>query len=112
METVVRLGELGVSLAVDEFGSGAVSVDTLARLPVRRIKLDARLVAGIADNAHDKAAVQASVGLAKVLGVQVVAMGVENEEQLERLRWWGCDAYQGFLFSAPVGSEAVGVLFP
>ena len=112
LETLVRLGELGVSLAVDEFGRGTVSLETLARLPVRRIKLDSRLVAGIAENAHDKAAVQATVGLARILGIETVAMGVENEAQLDRLRWWGCDAYQGFLFSAPVGGEAVDVMFP
>ena len=99
-ETLHRLKELGVWLAVDDFGVGYSSLGMLRRLPVDALKIDRSFVARMLDGPEDDAIVTAVVGLAKALNLQIVAEGVERHEQLKRLRELGCDVGQGYYFGA------------
>jgi diguanylate cyclase (GGDEF)-like protein len=92
----------GVQLSVDDFGTGFSSLSFLQRFAVNEIKVDRRFVQGIGDDAGDAAIVRSTVHLASGLGLRVVAEGVENEEQLTRLREYGCDLGQGYLLGRPM----------
>ncbi len=91
----------GVQLSVDDFGTGFSSLSFLQRFAVNEIKVDRRFVQGIAADTGDAAIVRSTVHLASGLGLRVVAEGVENEEQLMRLREYGCGLGQGYLLGRP-----------
>jgi predicted signal transduction protein with EAL and GGDEF domain len=100
--TFKRLKELGVSLSIDDVGTGASSFAQLARFPVDRLKIDRAVVAGEAGGALPGGI----VALAHALGIEAVAVGVETEAQRARLAELGCDYAQGFLIGAPVDPDA------
>ncbi len=105
---VTEVCDSGVALHLDDFGTGSVSVATLSRLPVSALKIDRSIVAALGETAGPAdAVVRSSVALARSLAVLTIAEGVEDEAQLRRLTALGCDAAQGFLFSAPVDAEAM-----
>lgn len=99
------LKELGVTLAMDDFGKGFSSLSYLRTLPVDILKIDQSFVLGTA-HANDKALLQAAVDMAHALGLQVVVEGVENVDQLERVQSCGSDLAQGFYFARPEASLA------
>ncbi|CAD5371827.1 Diguanylate cyclase [Rubrivivax sp. A210] len=94
-----QLARLGVRLAIDDFGTGLSSVAQLARLPVGRIKIDLSFISGLPDDEADVTVVLALLQMARALGLQVVAEGVETEAQRQFLLDAGCDAYQGHLYA-------------
>ena len=100
-----ELRKLGVKLAIDDFGTGYSSLSYLRQFPVSTVKVDCAFVAGLGESAEDGAIVSAIVQLSHALGLQVVAEGVETEQQLEFLHHQRCDRIQGFFFSAPMPSE-------
>lgn len=104
-----QLHELGIRLALDDFGTGYASLGYLQKLPFDRIKIDKSFIAGIGASDHSAAIVCAVVNLARSLGMETTAEGVETEEQASLLRAAGCTIAQGFLFSRPVPNSA---LFP
>lgn len=104
---VERLERIGVRLSLDDFGTGWSSLLLLRRLPVAEVKLDRSFVAGIARDDADAAVVESVTGLARRLGLTLVAEGVEQPEQLARLRRAGCDVVQGFLLASPLPPEQV-----
>ena len=96
------LKDIGVRLAVDDFGSGSSSLSALMRFPVDIVKLDRELVSGLGRDTAFHAVVGAVVQLAHGLGMTVVAEGVETGEQRQELGALGCDACQGHYFAAPM----------
>jgi diguanylate cyclase len=100
-QVLTGLRARGVQLSVDDFGTGFSSLSFLQRFAVNEIKIDRRFVQGIAADSGDAAIVRSTVHLASGLGLRVVAEGVENEEQLLRLREYGCDLGQGYLLGRP-----------
>jgi EAL domain-containing protein (putative c-di-GMP-specific phosphodiesterase class I) len=103
---VDRLHEIGLPLAVDDFGTGHSSLAYLKQLRPSKLKIDRRFVRDIEDDADDRVIVQAIVGLAHALGIRVVAEGVETEGQRAYLRAIGCDVLQGYLLSRPQPAAA------
>lgn len=98
--TLKRLAGLGVRVAVDRFGTGWSSLSSLRSLPVSALKLDRSFVARLDLDPPDDTIVAATIGLARTLGLSVIATGVETPAQLTKLNQLGCDYAQGFLFAA------------
>ena len=98
--TIRALAELGVRIAIDDFGSGTSSLSMLRELPIGLIKLDRSLVAGAASDGRDRAFAAAAISVAHALDITVIAEGVETEAQASCLAGIGCDELQGFLFGA------------
>ncbi len=107
-----RLRELGVGLALDDFGTGFSSLSALQRFPIERLKIDRSFVAGVGEKASDEALVSAIVALANRLSLEVVAEGVETEEQARFLAQLGCRELQGYLFSRPLAAADVASQLP
>jgi EAL domain-containing protein (putative c-di-GMP-specific phosphodiesterase class I) len=106
-----HLRKLGVRLSIDDFGTGYASLSYLRRLPADSLKIDKFFIKGFGYDHEDTAVVRMIIELAHTLSLEVIAEGVETEEQLTLLKEMGCDFAQGFYFSQPLPSEAVsGVL--
>ena len=109
--TFQQLHELGVKLAIDDFGTGYSSLSYLKRFPVDYVKIDQAFIRGLGEGTEDAAIIQAIISMAHSLSLQVVAEGVENQEQLAFLKAHGCDEVQGYLISRPIEASAmVGIL--
>ena len=100
-----ELAELGVQVALDDFGSGFASLESLGGWPVDELKLDISLVRPIADNMSFRTIVGTTIDLAHQLGAKVVAEGVESEAVRSQLLALGCDFGQGFLLGRPMPAE-------
>jgi diguanylate cyclase (GGDEF)-like protein len=106
-ETFRRLGELGVHLSIDDFGTGHSSLAYLRKLPAEELKIDRMFVQDLEHSADARAVVDAVVKLAHALGLKVVAEGVENPRQHQILAELGCDELQGYLFAKPMTARAL-----
>ncbi|MCP1473808.1 diguanylate cyclase (GGDEF)-like protein/PAS domain S-box-containing protein [Pseudomonas sp. EB276 TE3739] len=102
LEQMHRLRELGVRLAIDDFGTGYSSLLRLKRLPVQKLKIDQGFVAGLPWDEDDVAIVRVIIALARSMGMQVHAEGIEQVEQAAFLRGQACDLGQGYWFGRPV----------
>ena len=114
-----RLANAGFSLALDDFGTGYSSLAYLARFPIHALKIDRLFVSEMLTHSQSRAIVEATIVLARGLGLKVTAEGVENEREAQMLRDLGCDSAQGYLYSTPIpeaqltatwwGSKAIGM---
>jgi len=104
-ESLGRMREAGIRIAVDDFGTGYTSLAYLTSLPLDAIKIDRGLVADIVGGERDRIVVRAMIHLARELDLDVVVEGVETTGQLALLAEWGCDLYQGFLGAGALTQE-------
>lgn len=102
VDAMARLQELGVRLAVDDFGTGYSALGYLRRFPISTLKIDRSFVAGLGSSPDAHALVEAIIGLGKTFDLDLVAEGVETDEQRCLLLRMGCDAAQGYLYSRPL----------
>ena len=106
IETALALREMGFMIEMDDFGTGYSSLGMLNRLPIDALKLDMSFVrTAFAGEKRDTRIIQLILDIAKILGVPVIAEGVETEEQLLALKDLGCDLAQGYFFSRPVPGD-------
>jgi EAL domain-containing protein (putative c-di-GMP-specific phosphodiesterase class I) len=110
MARLGELEELGVGLAVDDFGTGHCSLRSLRRFPVDTLKLARPFVDAMVGDDEETALVCAILDLGANLGLEVVAVGIELEEQAALLHALGCDQGQGFHFGRPMPPEAAAAL--
>jgi diguanylate cyclase (GGDEF)-like protein len=103
-----ELRQLGVALSIDDFGTGLGSLACIKTFPLQTLKIDRSFVHQIVTNTSDQAVAKAIITLAHSLGLNVVAAGVETEAQIDALRAYGSDAFQGYLASRPLDSAALG----
>jgi diguanylate cyclase (GGDEF)-like protein len=99
---IVNLRELGIHIAIDDFGTGYSNLATLARLPIDTLKLDRSLIQNVAASTEKQTIVRTVLGLARSLGFQTVAEGVETQAELDFVVQEGADVVQGYLFSPAV----------
>ena len=105
IHTLRELKTLGVRISMDDFGTGYSSLNYLKRFPIDTLKLDQSFVRDVTTDNRDAAIVSAVINMAHSLDLEVIAEGVETEQQLEFLHHQRCDRIQGFFFSAPMPSE-------
>ncbi len=107
LEMIGRLRDLGINIAIDDYGTGLSTLDYLKKIPANEIKIDQSFVKGIADNRSDRLMVQSTISLAHSLGRKVVAEGVEHRDILELLIEMDCDIAQGFAIGRPMGLDTL-----
>jgi len=110
IEALWSLKRVGITLSIDDFGTGYSSLSYLKRFPIDALKIDRSFVTDIPTSEDDMAITQAIIRMASSLGLQLVAEGVETEEQVEFLRANGCQLGQGYLFSKPVDRAGMSAL--
>ncbi|GAB1258867.1 putative bifunctional diguanylate cyclase/phosphodiesterase [Aurantivibrio plasticivorans] len=108
---LAQLNEMGLSLAIDDFGTGYSSLAYLKRFPIQKLKIDRSFIHDIHHDQNDASIANSIIGLAHNMSLNVVAEGVENEEQASWLRKRGCDQAQGFLYAQPVTPEKLETYF-
>lgn len=110
IETLQNLHDLGIELAIDDFGTGYSSLSYLRQFPIDRLKIDQSFIANALENPDDAAIARAIVTLARSLGLQVIAEGVESKAHEEFLRKENCDEVQGFRYSKAIPAEDFNLL--
>jgi diguanylate cyclase (GGDEF)-like protein len=105
---LARLKELGVRIAVDDFGIGYLSLSTLKQFPLDSIKIDRSFIRDASSGVEDRALTEAIFAMGRTLSMTVVAQGVETKEQADFLRKNACDEFQGFYFDKPVPAGQIG----
>ncbi|MCA9455421.1 MAG: EAL domain-containing protein [Nitrospiraceae bacterium] len=102
IQTLRELKAMGIHLYIDDFGAGYASLRYLKSFPIDGIKLDQSLIQNLPHSTNDAAIVMAVISLAKAIGLQVIAEGVESQEQVDFLEEYGCDAMQGYWIAPPL----------
>src|SRR6185437_8423524 len=107
LDMINRLRDLGINIAIDDYGTGQSTLDYLKKIPANEIKIDQSFVTGIVDNRSDRLMVQSTIELAHSLGRKVVAEGVEQRDVLDLLIEMHCDVAQGFAIGRPMSLDSL-----
>ena len=110
LEQVRRLGVPGVHIALDDYGTGYAGLHHVKTLPLDTVKIDRCFISDIAVDARDAVIVASTIALARSLGLTVLAEGVEDGAQLEKLRSLGCQQVQGYYLHRPAPAAAIAAL--
>ncbi|MCW8195056.1 EAL domain-containing protein [Proteobacteria bacterium 005FR1] len=108
---LTKLNQMGVSLAIDDFGTGYSSLAYLKRFPIQKLKIDRSFIHDIHTDQNDASIANSIIGLAHNMMLNVVAEGVENEQQASWLRKRGCDQAQGYLYAQPIPAQKLERFF-
>lgn len=106
-EILASLRDLGITISIDDYGTGLSTLDYLKKIPASEIKIDQSFVKSMLDNRSDRLMVQSTIGLAHSLGRRVVAEGVEQQDTLEALAAMQCDYAQGYFIGRPMSLESL-----
>ena len=109
---MTALSNIDVSFSLDDFGTGYSSLQYIKRLPLDELKIDQSFVRDITTDSSDKAIVSTIIAMTNMLGLNVIAEGVETEEQLKFLMDSGCNNFQGYLFGKPMPIEQFNTMLP
>jgi EAL domain-containing protein (putative c-di-GMP-specific phosphodiesterase class I) len=101
---------LGITLSIDDFGTGFSSLSYLKKLPVNELKIDKSFIIGMLENNNDRIIVQSTINMGHELGLIVVAEGIENAVTMNRIRDMGCDYFQGYFMGEPDSSDSLLVM--
>jgi len=107
ISTLQKISQLGIKIAIDDFGTGYSSLSYLKRFPINRLKIDRSFIQDIPEDEEDMAIVQAIIALAKSLNLDVIAEGVETEEQKDFLVKNGCKNIQGYYYARPIPADKI-----
>ena len=107
LDMIARLRDLGINIAIDDYGTGLSTLDYLKKIPANEIKIDQSFVKNMTDNRSDRLMVQSTIGLAHSLGRRVVAEGVEHRDTLDLLIEMDCDIAQGFAVGRPMSIDSL-----
>lgn len=107
LDMLAALREIGVTISIDDYGTGLSTLEYLRKIPAGEIKIDQSFVKTMLDNRSDLVMVQSTIGLAHSLGRKVVAEGVEHQEVLDALIGMGCDVAQGYMIGRPMSIESL-----
>jgi EAL domain-containing protein (putative c-di-GMP-specific phosphodiesterase class I) len=107
LSVLEELDRLGVSIALDDFGSGYSSLSYLRKFPLDKVKIDRSFITDLDHQGEQIAIIQGVVSIVRALGMNLTAEGVETESQYEVLRALGCDDAQGYLFGKPMPFEDI-----
>lgn len=110
LEALQALKEQGLRISIDDFGTGFSSLAYLKRFPIDQVKIDRSFVADLKSGSGENSIVQAIINLAHQLNLEVIAEGVETNEQADLLRGWGCNSFQGYLLGRPMDAESFKAL--
>lgn len=102
ISNAIKLREMGVKIALDDFGTGYTSLERLLRLPITLLKIDGSLIQAINEGGRSKDMINVVIYMGHMIGCEVIAEGVENDEQLEMLQKYNCDSIQGFVWAKPM----------
>jgi len=101
IQKILALASMGILFSIDDFGTGYSSLQYLKKLPIQELKIDRCFIQNILKDEQDQILVDTMIGIGKKFNLNVVAEGVETQEQLKKLQSMGCELFQGFLFSKP-----------
>jgi len=108
-----RLKDMGVWLSIDDFGMGYSSLLYLKRFPIDNLKIDSHFIKDLATDSEDRAIVSAIITMGHSMHLEVIAEGVETQQQLEFLRIEGCDFVQGYYINRPLSAQRMaGMIGP
>ncbi len=110
-DTLLKLSNMGLEISIDDFGTGYSSLSYLKRFPIDKLKIDKSFVDDIATHPDDAAIVKAIIAMAHSLSMSVVSEGVEIQAQLDFLHSYGCEQYQGYIFSKPLPASEIVTKF-
>jgi len=105
LEKLHKLKEMGISLSIDDFGTGYSSLSYLKQLPMDELKIDQSFIRELITDENDEVITQTIISIGNKFGLEVIAEGVETEEQYEKLISMGCKYFQGYLFYKPMKAE-------